>query len=288
MDSPDPEAGSDLDVRIRRILVALDTSRHSRWALGVAAELAQLLEADLEGLFVEEEAWHRLGTLGSVRVVRSYTGSVGTLESGDLGRELARVAQRLSRQLQETSTRLEVRSRFRVERGRAERVILGAAGEVDLVTVGRTGLSPGRAGRVGRTARALMTDSDTPLLLLHEGARLGRRIVLLYDGSAGAERGLVLAKHLARRRECPLEVAVPQAPGPEAQRLVDRLRERLRGPEGEGAEIHLVARLGASELGRILGVRDDALLVAPRSSPLFSGPELAATLSALRSPLLLL
>ncbi len=288
MDSPDAEDRSGLEIRIRRILVALDTSAHSRRALGVAAQLARVLEAELEGLFVEEDAWHRLGTFGSVRLVRPYTGSVGTVESEGLRRELESVARRLARLLEETGTRLEVKWRFRVERGRAERVILGAAGEVDLVTVGRTGLSPGRTGRVGRTARALVKDSKTPLLLLHEGAELGRRIVLLYDGSAGAEQGLALAARLARKRECPLEVVVPRAPGPEAERLVDRLRERLQGPEAEGADIHLVSRLGATDLGRIVGARGDALLVASRSSPLFSGAQLAPTLSALRSPLLLL
>ena len=55
---------------IRRILVALDASHHSLAALDAAAELAASLEAELQGLFVEDANLLRLAGLPVARVVR--------------------------------------------------------------------------------------------------------------------------------------------------------------------------------------------------------------------------
>ncbi len=288
MDRPGHEGeGVPEAVRVRRVLVALDSSGHSRQALVAAAHLAGLLEAELEGVFVEEDAWYGVGSLGTARVIRSYTGTAGRLEAGEFRRELAVVGRRLARLLEEISTRRKLRWHFRVERGRADKVITGAAREVDLVTLGRTGLSPGKAGRLGRTARALMEESETPLLLLQEGMKLGQRMVLVYDGTPGSERGLRMASRLVTRQGTPLEVVVPSPPGPAADELVGRLKSSIGGPPGDGAKIHLIPNLTADDLARIIGVRADALVLASRGSPLFHADRRGETLLALRCPLLL-
>ncbi|MGB7837261.1 MAG: universal stress protein, partial [Terrimicrobiaceae bacterium] len=50
-------------MNIRRILVALDASAHSRAALEAACELALGLDAELSGLFVEDINLLRLAQL---------------------------------------------------------------------------------------------------------------------------------------------------------------------------------------------------------------------------------
>ncbi len=295
------------EVVVRRILVGLDGSRPSLGALEVAVELAALLEAELEGLFVEEEAWHRVTALGSTGVIGGYTGAVRSLGAGELSRELRAAARRLSRRLGRASRRLAREASFRVERGRAEAVLLAAAAEADLITVGCVGLSPGRAGRLGRTARALAERTETPILFLTGGetARLGRRVVAIGNGGSGAgsseegsgegewgpeaegERGaeaegaalaLALAGELARRREVDLEVVAVDAPGS---------GEDEAGRAAEGSELHLVPELTADAVDRVIGPTRDVVLVVSRHSALLRAHSLEALIRDLRVPVLL-
>ena len=59
---------------IRRILVALDASRHSLAALEAASELAEALKAELVGIFVEDVNLLYLAGLPFAREVRYLSG----------------------------------------------------------------------------------------------------------------------------------------------------------------------------------------------------------------------
>ena len=281
--------------------MGLDGSLPSREALAAAAILAQVIEAELEGLFVEEEAWHRVGA----RLIGAYTGTARPLESEGLGRELRALARKMALHLEEVSARASLKSRFRVERGRPESVILLAAADADLVTVGRVARSHGRAGRLGTTARTLVEKSDTPVLLLPQGARLGGRVVVIPDGErAGGAHGsrpgssLELGAQLARTWEAPLHVILPSARGegeanaeadvsPDERRILE-IRGRLGQLGVEDAALHLVASLTPATLGRLLGTAQGMLVVVERGSPLVAGERLEATMAALRRVAMLL
>jgi len=301
---------------VRRILVGLDGSLPSREALVAAALLAQVLEAELEGLFVEEEAWHRVGGVGpaerGARLIGAYTGTVRPLVGGGLGRELRSLARKMALHLEEVSARASLRSRFRVERGRPEAVILLAAADADLVTVGRVGRSHGRAGRLGTTARTLVEKSDTPVLLLPQGARLGGRVVVIPDGERpgghpgrrpgprpdGPGPGLDLGAQLARTWGAPLVVILPRAGGADRaraegvvgpdERRIREVQARLPQLGVEDATLHLVSSLNAATLGRLLGSGEGTLAVVERGSPLVAGERLEATLAAFRRVAMLL
>ena len=66
---------------IRRILVALDASRHSLAALEAAAELAARLKAELVGLFVEDIDLLRLAGLPFAREIRYPSAIIQQLDS---------------------------------------------------------------------------------------------------------------------------------------------------------------------------------------------------------------
>jgi len=304
---------------VRRILVGLDGSVTSREALEVAARLAQVLEAELEGLFVEEEAWHRVGRAGGwagVQLIGAYTGTARSLEGGRLGQELRSMARRMARHLEELSIRTSLRSRFRVERGRPETVLLAAATEVDLVTVGRVGRSRGRVGRLGTTARTLVEGSTVPLLLLPEGTaaglRLGGRVVVVLDaeevgavsdvrevGAAAAGAGeapgadtapppaLDLAAHLARSWEGGLEVILPRGADEEtAARIQARIEALRRHLTRLGVHDAVVRLAPAGE--RAPPPSSDALVILERGSAWVAGGRLEGTLASLRRVAVLL
>jgi nucleotide-binding universal stress UspA family protein len=265
-------------VHVRRILIGLDGSAHSRRALEAAVELARVLEAEVEGLFVEEDSWHRPGLSGGGRVVGAYTGTVRTLEPGELGRELGAAARRLARLVEEAGGRLRLTSSFRVERGRPDAVILGAAGSVDLITVGCVGRAPGKAGRLGRTARALIERSDRPVLLLGAGADLGRRIVLVHESGETSERAFALSLQLAGRWGVPLEVLTAEQ---------SALHRAAASDDREGVRVHRVDALTPEALVRLVGPRSGTLVVVSRGSRLLAASDTESTILRLRSPLLL-
>src|SRR5699024_5181335 len=86
-------------ILFRRILVAVDTSAHSRAALEAAADLAQATEAHLSGIFVEEEHWNRVGRLPSGSSVNVLTGRSETLEEERLQHRIEYLTKRLRRDL---------------------------------------------------------------------------------------------------------------------------------------------------------------------------------------------
>lgn len=272
----DPEVRTA--VHVRRILIGLDGSAHSRRALEAAVELARVFEAEVEGLFVEEDSWHRPGLSGGGRVVGAYTGTVRTLEPGELGRELGAAARRLARLVEEAGGRLRLTSSFRVERGRPDAVILGAAGSVDLIAVGCVGRAPGKAGRLGRTARALIESSDRPVLLLGAGAQLGRRIVLVHEAGETSDRALSLALQLAGRWGVTLELLTAE---PSA------LRGATASDGEDGVRVHRVDAITPGALIRHVGPRTGTLVVVSRSGRLLAESDAEATILRLQSPLLL-
>jgi nucleotide-binding universal stress UspA family protein len=84
---------------IRRILVALDASRHSLAALEAAAELAARLKAELAGLFVEDINLVRLAGLPFAREIRYPSATIQQLDSPRLEQELKVQATRMRRAL---------------------------------------------------------------------------------------------------------------------------------------------------------------------------------------------
>ena len=226
---------------IRRILVALDTSADSAAALEAAASLAALLGAELEGLFVEEEHLLLLAT-GAATEVDLLSGRRRALERATLEGQLRARAARARRALERAAGRLRVRWTFRTVQGRVEAELLAAG--ADLITLGVRGHSPRRPP--GSTAAAVVTAAPLPVLVLGRGARLGRTVHVLYDGTSAARRALTIAAELARRNGAPLNVVVP-GEDPEVRRR--ELEELL--PDAGGLVLLQVPEQEAKKAGEI-------------------------------------
>jgi len=141
---------------IRRILVALDASRHSVAALQVAADLASHLEAELVGLFVEDINLLRLAELPFAREVGSYSGTRRRLNTRQVERQLKVQAERARRALEAYADRASVRWSFEVTRGVVAPCVLAAASDADLVILGRASHGARTTGGLGSTARRVL------------------------------------------------------------------------------------------------------------------------------------
>lgn len=261
--------GEDRPLHVRRILVAIDASADSLAGLDAAVRLAAELGAEVLGLFVEDVELLRVARLEVSRRVVPVSGDPRDLEPGELERHLRAQSRRARRELRMSAEHFRVPWSFRTSRGRVAREIVDAAREVDLVTVGATGSSPQRAP--GSTVRALLSESDRPVLVLRRDAPLGPAIHALHDGSPDGAEAVRTAAGLCREGAL-LEVLVGVEAPAEYRRIRDDVSAWLQGHGIEGRFRHLPGADVTGICGALAG--DGGLLVAP-------GPGLAEERRAL-------
>jgi len=197
----------DETLKIRRVLVAMDASPHSRAALEAAIELASHFEAELRGLFVEDINMLRAVGLPFSRVLGQFSASWRPIDAREIERRLrtrARQIQRLFRELTERST---LSTSFHVARGTVAREILAAAQEADVLVLGRVGWSQTREWRLGSTARVACTEAaPTMTLVIRQGQPLTTPVLVPYDGAPIGGLALRLGGMLVRGLHGPLQV----------------------------------------------------------------------------------
>ncbi|NIP72713.1 MAG: universal stress protein [Gammaproteobacteria bacterium] len=247
------------EVQIRRILVALDPSLHSRAALESAAELAARLRAELSALFVEDINLMRLAALPFAREM--FFGSVTgrRLDLASMEHSLRGQAGRLRRLLEAVAGARRVQWAFEVARGNVTAELVARSSGYDLLILGRLGSTPGRPREIGSTARALIARSSCAVLLLEHGHVVERPVAVLYDGTEPGRRALAMAAQLAERDEHNLVVLIPPL-DPERARAVEQQAMDLLGARGIHPRVrrlradsaHALVEALHAEVGRVL------------------------------------
>ncbi len=217
------ELGTPSAPRPERIIVALDASPHSLAALRAAAQLAAATQAELYGLFIEDNRVLHLCNSPFSREVGRFTAGVRPLDSVAIEREMRVMAVGLRRTMARVAAEMHVHWSFQVRRGGIEQELLNeAAGDVLLLSLGRGGWLAARG--LGSTATALIRQTMRPLLLLGDREDLRYPLTLVYNGSPSAERALTLAARLAQRSTGPLNVILvaSTAAAPAIQERLER------------------------------------------------------------------
>ena len=290
---------------LRRILVALDASAHSLAALEAAADLAAAMQAEIEGLFVEDINLIRLASLPFVREVR-HTASLAALDLEQMERALKAQAAEARQALAEAAGRARVRWSFRVSRGHVAREVLAAASAADLVTLGRQGRSA-RLGsppaRLGSTALEALVGAPVALLLVEHrragvrgrhrgpgagaGPEGGRPVLVVCDDSPGAARALDAAACLAEASGVALTILLLADDGDATRELE---RGVARSLEGRSLEVRwrTVALAEGGNLLRALQSDEAPLVVLSLSSPRLSEVTVGKLLDHITNPVLLI
>jgi nucleotide-binding universal stress UspA family protein len=186
-------------MKIQRILVALDTSPHSLAALETAVDLAERLDAELQGLFVEDINLLRLAELPFACELRFTSATTQKVDPPQMAEQLRGQAAQAQRRLQQLADSRKIKHSFTVVRGVVAPSLLKAALDSDLLVLGRVSYSLVRSERLGSTAQTAVTQAERSVLLVHPHANLNRPPLLIYDGSAAAERALSVATSLVQR-----------------------------------------------------------------------------------------
>jgi nucleotide-binding universal stress UspA family protein len=185
--------------QIRRIVVALDASAYSQAVLRTAIRIAPLLQAQVEGVFVEDDRLRRAASLPITQQVLLGSGQISRFDPVDLSQSYRAICRQLERQAQQMIARSNIIWQFRVEQGEVAERLMALAGEGDLLSLGRLGQPLfGQAQGLGSVARRILQEHPHPVLLLSEEMGPQQPIWALYDDSPqGVERvrlGLGLAR----------------------------------------------------------------------------------------------
>jgi nucleotide-binding universal stress UspA family protein len=220
--------GSD-ELSFRRILVALDGSYHSMAALEAAADLVAGLEAELEGLYVEDKDLLELSALPvASECPYPYDTSV-TLDQTRIERELRAQAEQARRGFVRICRSRSIAHTFRTLRGEVVTELLEAAEGADLLSLGRISRPLIRQPQLGSTARAVVAYARRPVLLMQRGVRVKEPVVVVHHGADEARKAILTASRLARRTAGYLTVLTLAQDAAAAQRLRAQAAAWLRG-----------------------------------------------------------
>jgi nucleotide-binding universal stress UspA family protein len=220
---------STLKPQSRRIVVALDASSYSQAALRAAAEVAALLDIDLEGLFVEDINLLYLCGFPFNQEIGSYTATARRMENAIVERQLRTQASLIQQSINRIVLKTPIRWTFQVRRGSVVNELLTAAQDAELLSIGRSGQV--RRTSLGSTARALVKSSRRPVLLLGEDGQLVYPLIAIYTGSETSTR--VLQWIASFTRHSPRRVRVMLVVRPDIPRPIEELEVEARALLGD-------------------------------------------------------
>jgi K+-sensing histidine kinase KdpD len=166
-------------MKIRRVIVGLDPVRQSRALLEAAAELADHMQAELLGLFVENQDLLHFAGMPFAREVGFESATRRMLDVESMERTFRALAREARQTLELIAGGTKLQWSFRVVRGAPAAELLAAAEESDLVIANLETPPPSRssvrvvhAGDVEALRAALEEGGGCILLLAGTDARL--------------------------------------------------------------------------------------------------------------------
>lgn len=274
---------------LRKILVALDASKSSFAALDAAVELAASMEAELQGVFVEDAELLRAAESPFARELAYPYTRMAPVNRSILERNLRSQAEAARSALAGAAQKARVPWSFRSVRGQVTPELLAAAeaAEADLIAMGRMGWKLGPL--LGSTARDL-TGCPVPILLLSEkGMPASRHPVVYFDEASpdDTRRALQFAAELAAPDSGNLTVLLPAANPAHADSLRQQAHEMLEHADDLRVRYRLLDPADPTSLISTLRQIPNTLLIIGGCHPLESLPALQTILGETSIPLLL-
>jgi len=172
---------------VRNVLVTLDDASSADETMQAAVNLAADLQAELQGIYVEDDALLRLAALPFVCEVTRGLGTVRPIDVSSMRRALRQKADQIRRELERSAELAHVRLSFEVASSTHRRHVRLSVHDADVQFFG----SRGHAQQV-----------RPPM-----GMRVRRRVrplVVVLDASTRGDRLLTVAAVVARRHSRPI------------------------------------------------------------------------------------
>lgn len=277
--------GESKRITIKRISVAIDCSPHSRASLNAAAEIAGLLHAELLGIFVEDINLLRMAELPFSQEIHIHTARFEPLDPLKLKRLLKLQAKEAHEIFMETAKRFGIPHTFRTLRGLVPSEVLAAALETDLLALGRSGRTPVCRRGLGSTAKKAIEEAKTNILLTRSGFKSGSPLLVVYDGSPGAQLALETALGIARR-DSTLHVFLVAGSSQRAFGLREEAETIIGGRAGK-KEFHMIPWTDTRMLSQYIRMTETGLLVLCDSNKALSHDTVYRLIDEIDYPVLL-
>ena len=160
-----------------------------------------------------------------------------------------------------------------------------AAQEVDLVFMGQASRKRGTTSRVGSTAGTVAREASRTVALLRNGARLGKPVVVVFDGSGSGIAALATGAHLAQEDHQNLVVLLAPPSPDQAEALEKQILGWLKEQRLKARIVALRAP-GNAEVMRALQQVEGRLLVIAGDSALCTHDALDSLVSRSGCPII--
>ncbi|GMR18065.1 MAG: universal stress protein [Gammaproteobacteria bacterium] len=240
---------------MQRILVALDATAHSEAILNAAASIAESLQAELVGMFIEDIDLLRMVELPVIHEIGFATASRRVLSKEIVSRSMKARAGRASAHLISIAEKHQLQFSFRVARGQMLEEVLAEASENDVVAIG---LHTRQQRLI--VSSGVVQQSKCSVLLLHHTRVSGASVIVLYDGSTEANVSIRLGKKLAVARKNRMVIVLLSD-----QDKTKALQERAAELLGDDVEVSYrsLAPQHTGELAMLLRQAQCRLLLVP-------------------------
>ncbi|MBM3485842.1 MAG: hypothetical protein FJX67_04320 [Alphaproteobacteria bacterium] len=268
----------------RRIVVAVDSPAAADPVLETAADIARRLEAELEGLFIEDENLLRLADLNVGRAFNALTGRETALDAAAMELLFRGEAARIRHALEVHVGRANLRHRFRIVRGMVERT-LGEAGAGDLLVLSLAGRTVG--ARIGphHAVLSALSSVRNAVLLVRPGTRLSGHALVLYGPEPDGSGLLAAAAHLVAGTNGRLTILLERDQA-RSDRLAAQAAEEA-GRLGLAADLRTTDRVSLDAVCGLLGAAGAGVFAVRASHALLTGADRAALLERIGCPLLI-
>ena len=223
---------------MKSILVPLDGSAASFSALEQAVFWAERMNAELRGIFVEDEQRFMYYPTAA-----SFEGGLPhgvPLPEGALKEEEEKIkaeGAEIKTQFDKVASGKVADARFTTVRGNVNEVLGQEARMVDLVVIGKRGRDePADSEKTGPTTEAILHEALRPILVVPENPRATGPVMYAYDGSTGVQRVVVPATQMAVAKGEGAVSFCADSDEEKARTQQEQLRQYLR-PHGLDAKI---------------------------------------------------
>ncbi|NEX11092.1 MAG: universal stress protein [Prosthecochloris sp.] len=270
---------------IKRITVALDGSSHSKASLSIATDIARALNAEINGIYVEDINLLRMASLPFAEEIDRLSGRREPVDSAGLERSLQLQARQAGQMLRQAAERFRLAHSFRTLRGQVAAQVLAEALSSDLLVLGKTGKTPVCRKKMGTTAKAVITSGTTSILLMRSGFSIQEPLLVLFDGSHGAAAALVTTAAIADKSTHIHVLLIANSPE-KAEKLKESAKTLL--PPTCNVTFHETPWTDIAMLLQCIGMIGSGLVVASDTEGTLSKESMHELIEKLDYPVLLI
>jgi len=263
---------------IRRVAVALDASLASSQALQAAAELAASLQAELEGIFIEDINLIRLAELPFTREIRPASMTEETVNVQRMEQELRSLARQEQQKLELIAREKGISCSFRIRRGQIKAELMEAVAEVDVMTLCRPGYVSEKFRRqtIGYSLRAAA----------FPGQQARSSVSVIFGRAQNEKRALMAAARLADRLDLGLSILVTGDSDAETDNL-QREADTILGSQTQRVNFIRLSGNQVSDLVMATASSNSQVLLVNSNNSLVAGGQLWHYLEQVSCPVLI-